>query len=107
MRSVRPGVGVEPSGFTPDGGGGESIPRLTKWIEDIYCEVIKIVDGESPEECLKRELEEEFGIQVEVGEFITPTNRVAKSPLLAFGSTEREKCHFPFPHKSMTYLHSH
>ncbi len=71
MRSVRPGVGVEPSGFTPDGGGGVSIPRLTKWIEDTYCEVIKIVDGESPEECLKRELGEEFGIQVEVGEFIT------------------------------------
>jgi len=31
----------------------------------------KVEDGESPEECLKRELEEEFGIQVEVGEFIT------------------------------------
>ncbi len=27
----------------------------------------KVEDGESPEECLKRELEEEFGIQVEVG----------------------------------------
>ena len=31
----------------------------------------KVEDGESPEECLKRELEEEFGIQVEVREFIT------------------------------------
>ncbi len=31
----------------------------------------KVEDGESPEECLKRELEEEFGIQVEVGAFIT------------------------------------
>ena len=31
----------------------------------------KVEAGESPEECLKRELEEEFGIQVEVGEFIT------------------------------------
>ena len=31
----------------------------------------KVEEGESPEECLKRELEEEFGIQVEVGEFIT------------------------------------
>ena len=31
----------------------------------------KIEQGETPEECLKRELEEEFGIQVEVGEFIT------------------------------------
>ena len=31
----------------------------------------KVEDGESPEECLKRELEEEFGIQAEVGEFIT------------------------------------
>ena len=30
----------------------------------------KVEDGESPEECLKRELEEEFGIQTEVGEFI-------------------------------------
>ncbi len=27
----------------------------------------KVEDGESPEECLKRELEEEFGIQAEVG----------------------------------------
>ena len=31
----------------------------------------KVEIGESPEECLKRELEEEFGIQAEVGEFIT------------------------------------
>ncbi len=31
----------------------------------------KVEVGESPEECLKRELEEEFGIQAEVGEFIT------------------------------------
>lgn len=31
----------------------------------------KVEDGESPEECLKRELAEEFGIQAEVGEFIT------------------------------------
>ncbi len=31
----------------------------------------KIEDGESPEECLKRELEEEFVIQTDVGEFIT------------------------------------
>ena len=31
----------------------------------------KVEDGESPEECLKRELAEEFGIQVEVGEYIT------------------------------------
>ena len=30
----------------------------------------KIEEGESPEECLKRELEEEFGIQAEVGEFL-------------------------------------
>ena len=33
----------------------------------------KVEDGESPEECLKRELEEEFGIQAEVGENITST----------------------------------
>ena len=26
--------------------------------------------------------------------------RVVKSPLMAFYSTESEKCHFPFPHKS-------
>ncbi len=45
MRSVRPGVGVEPSGFTPDGGGGVSIPLLTKWIEDTCWEIIMIVDG--------------------------------------------------------------
>ncbi len=31
----------------------------------------EVEDGESPEECLKRELEEEFGIQAEVGEYIT------------------------------------
>lgn len=31
----------------------------------------KVENGESPEECLKRELKEEFGIQGEVGEFIT------------------------------------
>ena len=31
----------------------------------------KVEVNESPEECLERELEEEFGIQVEVGEFIT------------------------------------
>ena len=31
----------------------------------------KVEDRESPEECLKRELEEEFAIQDEVGEFIT------------------------------------
>ena len=30
----------------------------------------KIEERESPEECLRRELEEEFGIQAEVGEFI-------------------------------------
>ncbi len=30
----------------------------------------KVEVGELLEECLKRELEEEFGIQVEVGEFI-------------------------------------
>ncbi len=30
----------------------------------------KVADGESPEECLKRELEEEFGIQADVGELI-------------------------------------
>ena len=35
----------------------------------------KVEDGESPEECLKRELEEEFGIQVEVGEFITSSKQ--------------------------------
>ena len=31
----------------------------------------KVEDGESPEECLKRELEAEFRIQAEVGEYIT------------------------------------
>ena len=31
----------------------------------------KIEDGETPEECLARELEEEFGVGAEVGAFIT------------------------------------
>lgn len=30
----------------------------------------KIEPGESPEECLRRELKEEFGVEAEVGEFI-------------------------------------
>ena len=30
----------------------------------------KVENGESPEACLQRELEEEFGIAVEVGEFV-------------------------------------
>lgn len=30
----------------------------------------KIEDGETPEECLKRELNEEFGIETEIGEFV-------------------------------------
>jgi hypothetical protein len=35
------GVGVEPGGFTPLGGGGASIPRLAKWLRETFCEVIK------------------------------------------------------------------
>jgi hypothetical protein len=34
-------------------------------------------------------------------------DRVAKSPFVAFYSTESEKCHFRFPHKSMTYIAGH
>jgi hypothetical protein len=34
-------------------------------------------------------------------------DRVAKSPFVAFCSTEIEKCHFRFPHKSMTCIASH
>jgi hypothetical protein len=30
------------------------------------------------------------------------TDRVAKSPFVAFCLTESEKCHFRFPYKSMT-----
>lgn len=30
----------------------------------------KIMNGETPEDCLKREMAEEFGIEVSVGEFI-------------------------------------
>ncbi len=41
MRSVHPGVGVEPGGFTPPGGGGVTIPRLVKWHEETFSEVIK------------------------------------------------------------------
>ena len=43
-RSVHPGVGVEPGGFTPPGGGGEAIPILKKWLEETFCEVITIED---------------------------------------------------------------
>ena len=39
-RSVHPGVGVEPGGFTSPGGGGAAIPRLVKWLEEIFYEVI-------------------------------------------------------------------
>ncbi len=39
--SVHPGVGVEPGGFTLPGGGGEAIPRLVKWLEETFCEVVK------------------------------------------------------------------
>jgi hypothetical protein len=45
-RSVHPGVGVVPSGFTPLGGGGVAIPRLAKRLEEIFCEVINI-DGQA------------------------------------------------------------
>lgn len=33
----------------------------------------KLEDNETPEECLKRELTEEFGIESEIGEFICST----------------------------------
>jgi hypothetical protein len=39
-QSVHPGVGVEPGGFHSPGGGGETIPRLAKKIEDSFCEVV-------------------------------------------------------------------
>jgi 8-oxo-dGTP diphosphatase len=35
----------------------------------------KVKYGETPEECLKRELEEEFGIKVEVGEYISSNRK--------------------------------
>ena len=31
----------------------------------------KIEDGESPEECLRRELQEEFGVDTSIGEFLS------------------------------------
>ena len=34
-------------------------------------------------------------------------DRVAKSPLLAFCSSESEKCHSRFPYKSMTHPITH
>jgi len=34
------GVGGEQGGLTPPGGGGESIPRLAKWLEETFCEVV-------------------------------------------------------------------
>jgi len=34
-------------------------------------------------------------------------DRVAKSPFLAFCSTESEKCYFRFPYESMTYDAGH
>ena len=37
----------------------------------------------------------------------SPIDRVAKSPFAAFCSTESEKCHFRFPHKSRTYVAGH
>ena len=50
----------------------------------------KVEDGESPEECLKRELEEEFGIRAEVGKFITSNEHHydhISIKLLAFNTT--------------------
>ncbi len=36
----------------------------------------KIEDGESPEECLARELEEEFGVGAEIGAFVASSRHV-------------------------------
>jgi hypothetical protein len=30
------GVGVEPGGFTPAGGGGETLHRLVKWLKETF-----------------------------------------------------------------------
>ncbi len=40
--SVHPGVGVAPGGFTSPGGGGGAIPRLAKWLEETFYEVVKV-----------------------------------------------------------------
>jgi hypothetical protein len=34
-------MGVEPSGFIPDGGGGETLPRRVKSRFPTFCEIIK------------------------------------------------------------------
>jgi hypothetical protein len=40
--SVHPGVGVEPGGFTPPGGGSRHRrDRPSKWLEETFCEVVK------------------------------------------------------------------
>ncbi len=44
MRSVHPGVGVEPGGFTSPGGGGATLHRLEKRIGGTFYEVTS-VDG--------------------------------------------------------------
>ena len=38
---------------------------------------------------------------------LSEVDRVAKSPFVAFCSTENEKCHFRFPYRSMTYIVGH